>query len=130
MYKNKQLGNKTKGGFYKKSKTPEGKNVKLVWDWGRKEYVPKKGVKIPIVEEALKGRDTREKLNKLIWDDSDTGRFTWESTKSFLLYSAEKIPEIAEDYREIDKAMKWGYNWELAPFETWDVIDGERSVRE
>ena len=93
-----------------------------MWDPERKEYVPKKGVKIPIVEEALKGRNTRERLNKLLWDDSDAGRFTWESTKGFLLYSAEKAEEIAWNYQDIDKAMKWGYNWELGPFETWDVI--------
>lgn len=128
MYRNRQLGNKTKGGFYQKTKGPDGKRQTLVWDWKAKQYVPKKGVKIPIVEEALKGRDTREKLNKLLWDDSEAGRFTWESTKSFLLYSAEKAPEIASDYKDIDKAMRWGYNWELGPFETWDVIGVERSV--
>lgn len=96
-----------------KASDPSGKKVKLVWDPERKEYVPKKGVKIPIVEEALKGRNTRERLNKLLWDDSDAGRFTWESTKGFLLYSAEKAEEIAWNYQDIDKAMKWGYNWEL-----------------
>ncbi|MFR8331812.1 MAG: hypothetical protein ACLU9S_05160 [Oscillospiraceae bacterium] len=42
-----------------KASDPSGKKVKLVWDPERKEYVPKKGVKIPIVEEALKGRNTR-----------------------------------------------------------------------
>lgn len=129
MYQNRQLGNKTKGGFYMKASDPSGKKVKLVWDPERKEYVPKKGVKIPIVEEALKGRNTRERLNKLLWDDSDAGRFTWESTKGFLLYSAEKAEEIAWNYQDIDKAMKWGYNWELGPFETWDVIGVERSVQ-
>lgn len=60
---------------------------------------------------------------------ADAGRFTWESTKGFLLYSAEKAEEIAWNYQDIDKAMKWGYNWELGPFETWDVIGVERSVQ-
>lgn len=129
MYRQGQLGNKTKGGFYKKVTSPDGKRTTLVWDMAARQYVPKKGVKIPIVEEALKEHGTRAKLNKLIWDDSDAGRFTWESTKSFLLYSAGKAPEIAGDYKDIDKAMRWGYNWELGPFETWDVIGVERSVQ-
>ncbi len=129
MYQNKQLGNKTKGGFYKKVPGPNGKKVTLVWDLEQKDYVPKKGVKLPIVEEALKGKTTRERLDKLVWDDSDAGRFTWEGTKGFLLYSAEKAEEIAWDYKDIDKAMKWGYNWELGPFETWDIIGVERSIQ-
>ena len=129
MYRQGRLGNKTKGGFYKKVTGPDGKRTTLVWDIAVQQYVPKKGVKIPIVEEALKEHGTRAKLNKLIWDDSDAGRFTWESTKSFLLYSAEKAPEIAGDYKDIDKAMRWGYNWELGPFETWDVIGVERSIQ-
>lgn len=129
MYQNKQLGNKTKGGFYQKTKDANGKKLTLVWDWQAKQYVPKKGVKIPVVEEAMKGKNTRERLEKLVWDDSDAGRYTWESTKGFLLYSANRVPEIADDYKDIDRAMKWGYNWELGPFEIWDVIGVERSVQ-
>lgn len=129
MYNAKQLGNKTKGGFYKKIVTPEGKKKTLVWDFNAKEYVEKKGVHMDIVEEAAKGKNTREKMLKLIYDDSPAGRFTWETTKSCLLYSAQKAPEIADHYTDIDKAMRWGYNWELGPFEIWDIIGVERSVQ-
>lgn len=129
MYRAGQLGNKTRGGFYKKVVTPEGKKQSLVWDFDKKEYVAKKGVHMDIVEEAAKGRNTREKMLKLIYDESPAGRFTWESTKSCLLYAAAKAPEIAESYTDIDKAMRWGYNWELGPFEIWDMIGVERSVQ-
>lgn len=129
MYKNGRLGNKTKGGFFQKVKGPGGKRTTLMWDPAQQAYVPMKGVKPPAVESALKGKSTRERLTALVYDDSDEGRFTWENTKGLLLYSAGKVPEIADDYRDIDRAMRWGYNWELGPFETWDVIGVERSVR-
>lgn len=129
MYQNNQLGNKTKGGFFKKTLGPNGKKTTLAWDIEQKSYVPKKGVKLPAVEEALNIRDSRQRLNHLIWDESNEGRFTWENTKRLLLYSAAKAQEIAEDFRDIDRAMRWGYNWELGPFEIWDVIGVERSVQ-
>lgn len=129
MYQNKQLGNKTKGGFYKKITTLEGKKATLVWNLEKKEYVPKRKISIPVVEEALKCHNTKEKLLHLLADDSEVGRFTWDTTKSMLLYSASKVPEIADDYTDIDKAMRWGYNWEFGPFETWDLLGVEDTVR-
>jgi 3-hydroxyacyl-CoA dehydrogenase len=49
--------------------------------------------------------------------------------KKTLLYSAEKIPEVSDDIVNIDRAMKWGYNWELGPFEVWDAIGLKSSLK-
>jgi 3-hydroxyacyl-CoA dehydrogenase len=48
---------------------------------------------------------------------------------AILLYSAQRVPEITDDIIHIDNAMKWGFNWELGPFETWDAIGVEESVK-
>ena len=128
MYRAGRLGNKTGGGFYQKVKTPDGKKQTLVWSLDQGAYVPKRKMSIPVVEEALRCGNTKEKLLRLLADEGEVGRFTWDATKSMLLYSAEKVPEIAEDYRDIDKAMRWGYNWEFGPFETWDLIGVEAAV--
>jgi len=127
MRRNGQLGNKSGGGFYKRVQGEKGPG-KLAWDYVNKEYVPLKGIKIDIVEQALACKSTRDKLMTLVYDDSEAGRFVWENTKRSILYSAACVPEITDDYTKIDKAMRWGYNWELGPFETWDVIGVERSI--
>ena len=55
-------------------------------------------------------------------------KFAWKVTAGTLIYSANRIPEISDTIVEIDNAMKWGYNWEMGPFETWDAIGVKKSV--
>ena len=128
MFENGQLGNKTKQGFYKKVKDQSGRKT-LVWDIKNKEYVPFKLEKVKIVEEANKEKTFKEKIGKLIYSAGKESEFAWDVIKNTLIYSANKVPEITEDYRAIDKAMKWGYNWEYGPFEIWDMIGVEKSVK-
>lgn len=128
MIANGQLGNKTGGGYYKKIKTPEGKWETQVWNMETKTYEPLTNKKIEIVQKAMQEKTLKGKLCKLLYDDSPGGKFAWDLLKGVMLYSAEKIPEIADDYRDIDNAMKWGYNWECGPFEIWDLIGVEKAA--
>ncbi len=113
------LGNKTKGGFYKKI----GKDVQT-FDPKTGDYRPKGG------DDAIKGvtksiskiEDPRERVKKLVADSSKAGQFAWKVISRSLAYSARRIPEITNDVKAVDDAMKWGYNWELGPFETWDAL--------
>jgi 3-hydroxyacyl-CoA dehydrogenase len=73
--------------------------------------------------------DLRERIKTLVTSPDRGGQFAWKILKKTLLYSVEKIPEIADDVLSIDRAMKWGYNWELGPFELWDAIDLKSSVK-
>lgn len=57
-----------------------------------------------------------------------TGRLLWNITSQTLLYSAELLGEIADDIHAIDQAMKWGFGWELGPFEMWDAISIKQSA--
>jgi len=121
------IGDKNKQGFYKKVTTENGKEI-LVLDYMAMEYVPKSKIKSASVEMAKQGKGLREKLKTLINGKDDASIFAWNSLKKVLLYSADKLGEIADDIVNIDNAMKWGFNWELGPFEIWDAIGLEKSV--
>ena len=66
------------------------------------------------------GREAR--LAALATSDSDAGRFVWRVLSQMMAYSASKLGEVADDIISIDRAMRWGYAWELGPFETWDAM--------
>jgi 3-hydroxyacyl-CoA dehydrogenase len=128
MVENQWLGQKTQQGFYKKVKR-DGKEEILVMDYGKLEYRSQEKVSLPSVEMAKSIDDVRERIKTLIMSPDRGGQFAWKILKKTLLYSAEKIPEISDDIINIDRAMKWGYNWELGPFEIWDAIGLKSSVK-
>lgn len=123
LIENKQLGDKTGQGFYKRVKAP--KRQILVWNRKTKEYEEGTKPALDSVKVALKSKN---KYSEMAYGSEKENQFVWDTLKELLLYCAAKIPEIADDYKEIDKAMKWGYNWEKGPFEIWDALGLEKSV--
>ncbi|KOA18615.1 putative 3-hydroxyacyl-CoA dehydrogenase [Clostridium homopropionicum DSM 5847] len=119
------LGDKTKQGFYKKVKTENGAHT-LVWDVKKEDYVPVIKDKVEAIEKAMQEDN---KLKALVFGETEENKFAWELIKNVLLYSARKVPEIADDYREIDNAMMWGFNWEFGPFAIWDTIGFQESIK-
>ena len=119
MVEQKLLGNKTRGGFYKKTK--EGIQT---FDPKTLEYRPKAGdPEIKKQCKALGGEGSaRARVKKLVNTDGVVGKFAWEVLARSMAYSANMIGEITDDVEAIDRAMQWGYNWDLGPFETWDAI--------
>jgi 3-hydroxyacyl-CoA dehydrogenase len=73
--------------------------------------------------------DVRERVKSFVTSPDRGGQFAWKILKKILLYSAERVPEISDDIVNIDRAMKWGYNWELGPFELWDAMGLKPSVK-
>ncbi|MDR3304442.1 MAG: enoyl-CoA hydratase/isomerase family protein [Clostridiales Family XIII bacterium] len=120
------FGDKTKKGFFQKSRDADGKRVVKVYDPQTKDYIDFERPKPELIAEAKKSDN---QYAALVYGDSDHSKFCWELTRDISLYAAEKIPEIADDYREIDKAMNWGFNWKLGPFQMWDAIGVERSIK-
>lgn len=118
------LGNKTSGGFYKKS-VVDGKRTFLVKDLKANEYVPFDKVKNEKVISALKSDN---KYKTIAYGSDIENQFVWETLKHTLLYSASLVPEITDDFKMIDKAMRAGFNWELGPFEIWDKLGLKESV--
>ncbi len=117
MVENKQLGRKTKQGFYKR----EGKQ-KFYWDYEAGEYKPVTKPKFDSIKLAKMAKTTGERIKALIQGQDKAAEFAWRILRDTLLYSFKRIPEIADDVVNVDNAMKWGYNWELGPFETFDAI--------
>ncbi|HEY1960220.1 MAG TPA: 3-hydroxyacyl-CoA dehydrogenase/enoyl-CoA hydratase family protein [Polyangiaceae bacterium] len=125
MVGKKLLGNKTKGGFYKKS----GKDIQT-FDPRKLDYRAKGGDSaIKETTKALsKIEDPRERVKKLVNDSGKAGQFAWKVISRSLAYAARRVPEIADSVVAIDDAMKWGYNWELGPFETWDALGVQETI--
>lgn len=128
MIQNQWLGDKTKQGFYKKIKK-EGQEEILVFDYEKLDYRPQIKVTFPSIEMGKNIENVGERIKALITSPDRAGQFAWKVLKKILIYSAEKIPEISDDIVNVDRAMRWGYNWELGPFEQWDALGVESSVR-
>jgi len=121
------IGDKAGKGFYQVKNTQAGKEIEQ-YDVHIKAYVPKNRTKFVCIDKAKNGKTLKEKLNIICYAEDVGGSFVWSVLKQLLLYAAAKIPEIANDMVAIDEAMKWGFNWELGPFEIWDAIGLERST--
>ena len=120
MVEKKLLGNKSKAGFYKKGASKEVET----FDPYKMEYRAKAGddsIKATC-KSISKIEDPKERVRKLAADTGKAGTFAWKISSKSLAYSARRIPEIADSIVAIDEAMKWGYNWELGPFEVWDAL--------
>ncbi|MCL0060454.1 3-hydroxyacyl-CoA dehydrogenase NAD-binding domain-containing protein [Dehalococcoidia bacterium] len=122
------LGDKTGKGFYRKVKTDKGSEIHAL-DYKTMDYAPLKRAAFPVLDGLKKVENPAERIKTLVYSEDRAGRFAWKAVKRLLLYCADKIPEIADDILSVDRAMKWGFNWELGPFETWDAIGVTESVR-
>jgi 3-hydroxyacyl-CoA dehydrogenase len=122
------LGDKTKGGFYKKSTNAEGKREILELDLTTFEYKPQAKTKFPSLDAAKQIEDIPGRLKKLVWGDDKVGEFLWKTMSRTFRYSANRIPEIADTIVEIDNAIKWGFGWEIGVFESWDAVGVAESV--
>ena len=121
------LGDKTQMGFYKKVIEAEGSRIYTL-DYKTMDYAPQRKVALPKLDELKWIFDPAARLKELAYSDDRAGHFAWKALKNMLLYSASKIPEIADDILSVDRAMKWGFNWDLGPFETWDAIGFKKSL--
>jgi 3-hydroxyacyl-CoA dehydrogenase len=136
MLEHKWLGDKTKGGFYKKAKGGAGnEDERLALDWKTLEYYPRQKPKFPALDMAKNIEETGARLRTLLGLDGSgpqkndkAGAFLWAALSDLWTYSANRVPEISDSVVEIDRAMRLGFNWELGPFELWDEAGVESTV--
>lgn len=128
MLEKNLLGDKTRGGFYKKSKTAEGKTEIHELDLATFEFKPQEKTKFASIEAAKGIEDMNKRINSLVWGEDRVGEFLWKTMSRTFRYAANRIPEIADTIVEVDNAIKWGFGWEIGVFETWDAIGLKRSV--
>jgi 3-hydroxyacyl-CoA dehydrogenase len=131
MIERKLLGDKAKGGFYKKTKGPQGEDVRLAIDWKTLEYRPAQKPKFPSLEMVKNVEDMGDRLRMMVGnaDPRDkAAQFSWISLSELWTYSANRMPEISDTVVEIDQALRMGFNWEVGPFELWDMAGVETTV--
>ncbi len=118
-----RLGEKTKAGFYKK----EGKEIYAL-DPKTLEYRPRQKPRIPGFAE-IKDRPLAERLKKVLELEGPYGAFMREFFAVTSHYTLEKAPEIAYDLVAVDRAMRWGFGFEMGPFEQMDAVGLETTER-
>ena len=132
LVENRLLGSKTGQGFYKT--VTDAKGRKDFWGLdlqaavkGKIDYVAPAKPRWASVGDA-KDEELAERLRRLTDADDEAGDLLWHTLSRTLAYASKRVPEIADSPADIDNAMKWGFGWEMGPFETWDVLGVQEAL--
>jgi len=129
MVENGWLGDKTKQGFYKKTKDENGKTQILSLNLKTMEYAPQQKVKFATLEMTKPIEDLRQRTKMLFAGMDKAGDFYRKTAASLFSYISFRIPEISDELYKIDDAMRAGFAWELGPFEMWDTLGFEQGIK-
>jgi 3-hydroxyacyl-CoA dehydrogenase len=128
------IGEKAGRGFYQRVRRG-GESEILTLDPATMEYRPRQKARFASIEMGRTIEGTRERLRALVGPVMDgkegdiAQRFLWATLSRMCLYAARRIPEIADTVVDADRAMRWGFGWELGPFEIWDALGVEAMAR-
>ncbi len=120
MVKKGWLGDKSGGGFYKKEKKGGAKEI-LALDLSSLEYRPQQKVRYDSLGAAKDVENVKERVVTVMKGEDKAAKFAERVTLDVLAYASRRIPEIADDLVNIDRGMRWGFAWDLGPFEAWDA---------
>jgi 3-hydroxyacyl-CoA dehydrogenase len=142
MLRRNLLGEKGGQGFYKRIRK-EGASEILALDLNSFEYRPRKAPQFASLEMGKTIDDMRERLRFLLAsmlsgeepsvDPAKADKapeFLWGTLSETCLYAAQRVPEIADSVVDVDRAMRWGFGWELGPFELLDALGLENFARQ
>jgi 3-hydroxyacyl-CoA dehydrogenase len=121
MVERQWLGNKTGVGFYKQERTAQGR---AFWplDLQTLEHRPPRLPSFESVAAIEKERDLATRLRALIAAPDRAGEYVRAIVGNLLGYSSRRLPEIADEVKSVDDAMRWGFSHALGPFELWDAL--------
>ncbi len=125
MIENEWLGQKSGQGFYKKI----DKGVIHSLDLDTLEYTLQNKKRYTGIKLAREYVNMKDRFNALVYSEDVAGKFVWEITARTLIYSANRLGEVSDDIVNIDRAMKWGFGWNIGPFELWDNMGLKKSVK-
>ena len=115
------VGEKAGQGFYKRVKTAAGSEI-LTLDPATLEYRPKQAVRLASLDAARSIQDTGERIKTLCQGKDKVGDFLRETLEPTLRYTVKVTPEIAYSPEDVDRVMRWGFGWELGPYEIMKAI--------
>jgi 3-hydroxyacyl-CoA dehydrogenase len=124
MVERKMVGEKVGQGFYKRVKSATGESEILTLDPATLEYRPRKAPRLPSLEAAAAIADVGERVRTLYQGKDRVGEFLRQTLGPTLEYTAKVTPQIAHSSDDVDRVMRWGFGWELGPFELLDAIRG------
>ncbi|MGI9542014.1 MAG: 3-hydroxyacyl-CoA dehydrogenase/enoyl-CoA hydratase family protein [Cyclobacteriaceae bacterium] len=130
MEEKKWLGDKTKQGFYKKTKDEKGKTKILTLDLKTLEYKPKQKIKFATLETTKSIDNVKDRFKVLFAGTDKAGDFYRDSFFGLFQYVSNRIPEVADELYKIDDAICAGFGWEVGPFETWDQVGVKSAVEQ
>jgi 3-hydroxyacyl-CoA dehydrogenase len=122
MEANNWLGDKSKQGFYKKTKTPEGKTEILALDLKTLEYKPQDKVKSATLDLTKSIENVKDRMKVFVNGKDKAAELFRASFFGLFEYVSDRIPEISDELYRIDDAMRAGFGWDLGPFEVWDAV--------
>jgi 3-hydroxyacyl-CoA dehydrogenase len=128
LEKKKWLGDKTRQGFYKKTKGDKGETIILTLNLKTLEYKPKQKVKFPSLELTKPIDDVKERFKVLLGGKDKAAEFYRDSFYGIFQYISNRIPEVADELFKIDDAICAGFGWEVGPFDTWDQVGLKKSL--
>jgi len=128
MEANKWLGDKTKQGFYKKTKTADGKTEILALDLKTLEYRAQQKVKSATLELTKPIENVRDRMKVFAAGKDKAAEVFRHSFFGLFEYVSDRIPEISDELYRIDDALRAGFGWDLGPFEVWDAVGIKESL--
>ena len=105
-------GRKGKGGFYRLNKK-NGKKILEALNLNKNEYFPSKKIDLKI---------DKVNLLELINRNDKYGEYAWSVISKIILYASSLVPQITDEYNDIDEALRLGFNWSMGPFEMLEAI--------
>jgi 3-hydroxyacyl-CoA dehydrogenase len=115
-------GEKSGHGFYKRVKAASGESEILTLDPQTLDYRPRQSARLPSLEAAKSINDVRERVKTLFNGKDKVGQFLRQTLAPAVVYAARVTPDIAHSPDDVDRVMRWGFGWELGPFEIADAI--------
>lgn len=128
MVETGMLGDKTKGGFYKKDQKGEGEKEILVLDLDKLEYRKQSKVRYDSLGAIREIESLPEKISTFVAHGDKASKFGELISLETLAYASRLLGEIADDYVNVDRALRWGFAWDIGPFETWDAIGVKKGL--
>lgn len=124
MVQNGWLGQKSGSGFYRKV----GSEIEVL-DIATLTYHAKQKVRADSLGAIRHMENLADKIAYMVSADDRMGQLAWRVLSATCVYAANRVGEIADDLVQIDNAMKWGFGWEMGPFETWDAMGVPETVK-